>query len=212
MKLIAQLIIAASVAVLAVSSHAEEPKKESAKAAKPDLAKGEAKYTAVCAACHTFDGTRGAPANPILQGQHPQYIVKQLTEFKEGKRKNAVMNGMAGALSAQDMADLAAFFGSKKPVPGQARDGESVKLGESIYRGGIAKKGVPACAGCHSPNGAGIPAQYPRLGGQHAEYTKAQLTAFRQGDRTNNAQMTAIAANLSDKEIHALSDYIAGLR
>ena len=203
MKRFSNLIALASVALsLSSVAHAQT---------KPDLAAGAAK-AAVCMACHTSDGTRGASANPILQGQHPQYIVKQLTEFKEGKRKNAVMNGMAAPLSAQDMVDLAAFFGSKKPVPGQARDSEAVKLGEKIYRGGIASKGVPACAGCHSPNGAGIPAQYPRLGGQHAEYTKAQLTAFRQGDRTNNAQMTAIAANLSDKEINALSDYIAGLR
>lgn len=180
--------------------------------AKPDAAAGAAKANAMCVACHTADGSRGAPANPILQGQHPEYIVKQLTEFKEGKRKNAVMNGMAAGLTPEDMRNLAAFYGSKKPVLGQARDSAAVKLGESIYRGGIAKKGVPACAGCHSPNGAGIPAQYPRLGGQHADYTKAQLTAFRQGERANNAQMVSIAANLSDVEINALADYIAGLR
>ena len=208
MKRFSNLIALASVALsLSGLAHGADPK-----AAKPNLAAGEAKATAVCAACHSVDGSRGLPAYPILQGQHPEYLVKQLTEFKEGKRKNAVMNGMAAPLSTQDMIDIAAFFASKKPVPGQARDAESVKQGESIWRGGIAKKGVPACAGCHSPNGAGIPSQYPRLGGQHYDYTKAQLVAFRQGERTNNAQMTAIAANLSDKEIEALSDYIAGLR
>jgi cbb3-type cytochrome c oxidase subunit III len=179
---------------------------------KPDLAAGEAKATTVCAACHTADGSRGAAPNPILQGQHPEYIVKQLTEFKEGKRKNSIMNGMAGMLTPDEMRNVAAFYASKKAKDGTAKNKDLVALGEKIYRGGIAKKSVPACAGCHSPNGAGMPAQYPRLAGQHAEYTKAQLTAFRQGERTNNAQMSAIAANLSDKEIEALADYMTGLR
>ena len=132
--------------------------------------------------------------------------------FKSGKRKNAVMLGFASALSDKEMVDVAAFYASKKAKEGFAANKDTVALGEKIYRGGIAAKAVPACAGCHSPNGAGIPAQYPRLSGQHADYTKAQLTAFRQGDRTNSAQMTAIASILSDKEIAALSDYIAGLR
>jgi cytochrome c553 len=181
------------------------------KSAKPDLAAGEAKAQS-CAACHAADGSRGAPTFPILQGQHPEYLVKQLSEFKEGKRKNAVMNGMAAPLSDADMRNIAAFYASKKAKEGFAANKDTVALGEKIYRGGIAAKSVPACAGCHSPNGAGIPAQYPRLQGQHADYTKAQLTAFRQGERTNSAQMSTIAANLSDKEIAALSDYIAGLR
>ncbi len=183
-----------------------------AKSAKPDLAAGEAKATQVCVACHAVDGSRGAPSFPILQGQHPEYLVKQLQEFKSGKRKNAVMLGFASALSDKEMVDVAAFYASKKAKEGFAANKDTVALGEKIYRGGIAAKAVPACAGCHSPNGAGIPAQYPRLSGQHADYTKAQLTAFRQGDRTNSAQMTAIASILSDKEIAALSDYIAGLR
>lgn len=183
-----------------------------AKAAKPDLAAGEAKATTVCAACHVADGSRGLPTYPILQGQHPEYLVKQLTEFKEGKRKNSIMTGMAAVLTPDDMRNVAAFYGSKKAKDGVAKNPALVAVGEKIYRGGIAKKGVPACAGCHSPNGAGLPAQYPRLAGQHADYTKTQLTAFRQGERTNSAQMTAIGANLSDKEIEALADYIAGLR
>ncbi|MFN3886905.1 MAG: c-type cytochrome [Aquabacterium sp.] len=208
MKRFSNLIALASVALsLSGLAHGAETK-----AAKPDLAAGEAKATAVCAACHTVDGSRGLAANPILQGQHPDYLVKQLMEFKEGKRKNAVMNGMAAALTPEDMRNVAAFYGSKKPPVGTAKNQELVALGERIYRGGIAKKAVPACAGCHSPNGAGIPVQYPRLGGQHADYIKAQLTAFRQGERTNNAQMIAISANLSDKEIEALADYVAGLR
>ncbi len=184
---------------------------EPAAAFKPDLAKGQT-IAATCMACHTADGSRGAPANPILQGQHPEYIVKQLSEFKAGKRKNAVMAGMAATLSEDDMKHVAAFYGSKKAKPGFAKSKDSIALGEQIYRGGIAAKGVPACAGCHSPNGAGIPVQYPRIGGQHADYTEAQLTAFRSGARANNAQMMAIAGKLSDPELKAVSDYIAGLR
>lgn len=180
------------------------------KAAKPDLAAGEAK-AALCMGCHTADGSRGSAANPILQGQHPQYLVKQLMEFKSGIRKNAVMTGMAATLSDADVINVAAFYASKKAKPGAAKNEAQAKLGEKIYRGGIASKSVPACAACHSPNGAGMPAQYPRVAGQHSDYLKVQLTAFRQGDRTNSAQMTAIAANLSDKEIAALVDYMAGM-
>ena len=185
---------------------------ETKAAAKPDLAKGEEKATQVCAACHTADGTRGSPTNPILQGQHPEYLAKQLAEFKAGKRVNAVMSGMAAMLSDDDMKNVAAFYASKQAKPGFAKNKDLVLLGEKIYRGGIAAKQVPACAGCHSPTGAGIPAQYPRLGGQHADYAEAQLTAFRAGTRANSAQMTTIAARMSDKEIKAVADYVAGLR
>ena len=185
---------------------------ETKAAAKPDLAKGEEKATQVCAACHTADGTRGSPTNPILQGQHPEYLAKQLAEFKAGKRANAVMSGMAALLSDDDMKNVAAFYASKQAKPGFAKNKDLVLLGEKIYRGGIAAKQVPACAGCHSPTGAGIPAQYPRLGGQHADYAEAQLTAFRAGTRANSAQMTTIAARMSDKEIKAVADYVAGLR
>lgn len=209
MKRLLNLIALASVA-LTLSGVARAAEPQAAK--KPDLAAGEAKASTVCAACHTADGSRGLPAYPILQGQHPEYLVKQLTEFKEGKRKNSIMNGMAAALTPEDMRNVAAFYASKKAKDGVSKNKDLVALGEKIYRGGIAKKGVPACAGCHSPNGAGIPAQYPRLSGQHSDYVKTQLTAFRQGERTNSVQMTAIAANLSDQEIEALSDYVAGLR
>jgi len=183
-----------------------------APAAKPDLAKGQALSTQVCAACHTADGSRGSPANPILAGQHPEYLVKQLQEFKSGKRANAIMKGFASTLSDDDMKNVAAFYASKSAKPGFSKDKDLVKLGERIYRGGIADKAVPACAGCHSPNGAGIPAQYPRVGSQHADYTEAQLVAFRSGARGNSAQMVTIAAKMSDREIKAVSDYIAGLR
>jgi len=146
-----------------------------------------------------------------LAQQHPQYIVKQLTEFKAGKRVNAVMNGMAAPLSNEDMVNIAYWVASKKATPGAAKDKDLVLLGEKIYRGGIADRQIPACAGCHSPNGAGIPAQYPRLSGQHADYAVAQLTAFRDGVRQNSVQMTQVAAKLNDREIRAVADYIAGL-
>lgn len=212
MKLIAQLIIAASVAVLAVSSHAEEPKKESAKAAKPDLAKGEAAFGAVCAACHGADGNSAIAGNPKLAQQHPEYLVKQLQEFKSDKRNNAVMKGFAAGLSDDDMKNISFWLATKAAKPGFAKDKDLVSLGERIYRGGIADRQVPACAGCHSPNGAGIPSQYPRLSGQHADYSVAQLVAFRDGGRKNSLQMTQVAAKLNDREIRAVSDYIAGLR
>ncbi|MEY3285513.1 MAG: hypothetical protein RL500_243 [Pseudomonadota bacterium] len=177
----------------------------------PDLAKGQA-AAAVCVACHTADGSRGSPANPILAGQHPEYLVKQLQEFKSGKRKNAIMAGFAATLSDDDMRNVAAFYASKQAKPGAAKDKDLAALGEKIYRGGIGDRNIPACAGCHSPSGAGIPSQYPRVGGQHGDYTEAQLVAFRSGARGNSTQMMQIAAKMNDREIKAVSDYIAGLR
>lgn len=179
---------------------------------KPDLVKGEASYTAVCAACHGADGNSGTPAYPKLSQQHPEYLVKQLQEYKSGKRKNAIMQGFAATLSEQDMKNIAYWAASKKAKPGFASDKDLATLGEKIYRGGIADRQIPACAGCHSPSGAGIPAQYPRLAGQHAEYASTQLTYFRDGVRQNNLQMTQVAAKLNDREIRALADYVAGLR
>jgi cytochrome c553 len=181
-------------------------------AAKPDLAKGQATATQVCAACHSADGTRGSPANPIIAGQHADYLAKQLIEFKAAKRQNPVMQAMAAPLSEADMKNVAAFYASKEVKPGFAKNKELVALGEKIYRGGIASKQVPACAGCHSPTGAGIPSQYPRVGGQHADYSEAQLNAFRSGQRANSGPMAAIASRLSDREIKAVADYMAGLR
>jgi len=207
MKLAAPLLSCLLLVAASASFAAEEAKP----AAKPDLAKGQATATNVCAACHTSDGSRGSPANPIIQGQHPEYLAKQLTEFKNGKRANPIMQGMAAALSEADMKNVAAFYSSKQPKPGFAKNKDSVALGEKIYRGGIADRMVPACAGCHGPSGAGIPSQYPRLSGQHADYTAAQLNAFRSGARANSAQMTGVAAKMNDKEIKAVSDYIAGL-
>ena len=203
-RLLSCLMFAASVAAVA----AEDAKP----AAKPDLARGQAIATSVCMACHTTDGSRGSPANPILQGQHPEYLVKQLTEFKDGKRASPIMQGMAAALSEADMKNVAAFYASKQAKPGFAKNKKLAELGEKIYRGGIADRSIPACAGCHSPNGAGIPSQYPRLSGQHADYTAAQLTAFRADTRKNSVPMEGVAAKMNDHEIQAVADYIAGLR
>jgi cbb3-type cytochrome c oxidase subunit III len=180
--------------------------------AKPDVAAGQAKFTAVCAACHGADGNSGTPANPRLSQQHDAYIVKQLQEFKSGKRPNPIMQGFASQLSEQDMRNIAAYLVAQKAKTNFAKDKDLVKLGEKIYRGGVQNRELPACAGCHSPNGAGIPAQYPRLSGQHADYTASQLVAFRDGVRKNSAQMSQIAAKLNDREIRAVADYIAGLR
>lgn len=219
MKLIAHFLIAAA-AVTTFSAFASDAKPEPAahaaaapaKAAKPDLAKGEASYGAICAACHGADGNSGTPAYPKLAQQHPEYLVKQLQEFKSDKRSNAIMKGFASALSDEDMKNIAYWLTSKKAKTGFAKEKELVILGERIYRGGIADRQIPACAGCHSPNGAGIPSQYPRLSGQHTEYAAAQLTAFRDGVRNNSVQMTQVAAKLNDREIKAVSDYVAGLR
>jgi len=201
------LYVVALATLFAVSAMADEAKEP----AKPDLAKGGTISASVCAACHTADGSRGIPTNPILQGQHPDYIVKQLAEFKSGKRDNAVMKPMASTLSDDDMRNVAAFYASKTAKPGKSRNPATVALGEKIWRGGIADKAVPACAGCHGPAGAGVPAQYARLGGQHAEYISNELTLFRSGKRANSPQMSTIAARMSDAEIAAVSDYAEGL-
>lgn len=208
MKLIAPLLIAGFIAACSFSAVANEaaPAKY-----KPDLAKGEASYGAVCAACHGPDGNSAAPNYPKLAQQHPEYLVKQLTEFKSGKRANAIMLGFASTLSEEDMKNIAYWVTAKASKPGFAKEKTLVTMGERIYRGGIADRQVPACAGCHSPNGAGIPAQYPRLAGQNADYAVAQLTAFRDGVRNNSLQMTGVAAKLNDREIKAVSDYVAGL-
>ena len=203
MKPISHFLVLFALAAASLTASANPP----AAAAKPDVAKGEASFGAVCAACHGADGNSGTPAYPKLAQQHPEYLVKQLQEFKSGKRDNAIMKGFASALSEDDMRNIAYWLSSKAAKPGTAKNKELVVLGERIYRGGVADRQIPACSGCHSPTGAGIPSQYPRLSGQHAD-----LTAFRGGVRNNNAQMSQVAAKLNDREIQALADYVAGLR
>lgn len=203
MKLFVSIVSVISAFALQ-SAHAET--------GKPDLAAGAAKYGQVCVACHAADGNSMVPANPKLAQQHPEYLIKQLQEFKSGKRANAVMAGFAGILSDADMRDVSYWLAKQQGKLGAATDKDLVAMGERIYRGGIAERNIPACAGCHSPNGAGMPSQFPRLSGQHAEYTATQLRNFRSGVRNNNAAMTGVAARMNDKEIAAVSDYIAGLR
>lgn len=166
----------------------------------------------VCIACHGSDGNSVVTLNPKLAGQHPEYIVKQLTEFKSGKRANAIMGGMAAGLSDEDMKNLGAYFASQKLTLGSAKTNGKGSLGEKIYRSGIAATGVPACASCHGPAGAGLPKQFPRLHGQHADYTLAQLRTFRTGERANAPMMMVISTKLTDAEMAAVSDYIQGLR
>ncbi len=209
LALLAGGVVASLAAGMAVA--AEPPK--------ADPAKGQATATTVCAACHGADGNSVVAVNPKLAGQIPAYVEKQLHDFKgEGgkqpARVNAIMNGMVAGLSADDMRNVAAYYAQQRLKPEAAKNKELVELGQKIYRAGIAEKGVPACAGCHGAKGEGIPAQYPQLAGQFAEYTEAQLKLFRSGERANdpNRMMTTTAAKLSDQEIHAVADYIAGLR
>lgn len=210
MKSITSFLIATmSATLLASTALAADP---AAKAPEPDLAKGEASYSQVCVACHGADGNSSAPANPKLAQQHPEYLIKQLQEYKSGKRANAIMSGLAAILSDDDMRNISYWLAAQPATPGFAKNKETVAWGERIYRGGIPDRQIAACASCHSPNGAGMPSQYPRLAGQHADYTALQLIQYRDGVRKNNLQMSQVAAKMNDREIQAVSDYIAGLR
>ncbi len=186
---------------------------------KGDAAKAQGIVNQVCAACHAADGNSQIAANPKLAGQIPEYLYKQLENFKaapgkKAERDNPVMAAMVASLSPEDMRNLAVYFSGQTAKPGASKSKDLVVLGQLIYRGGIAGQKIAACASCHGPNGAGIPAQYPRLSGQHAEYVEAQLKAFRSGARANDlsGSMRGVAGRLSDREISAVADYIAGLR
>lgn len=200
-------LISAALLAAAGSAVAATP----AAPAAPDLEKGKAAFVS-CAACHSADGNSTIATNPVLAQQHPEYIIKQLKEFKENKRKGTVMNGMAAPLSDDDMRNIAYFVHSQKAKPQAATNKDTLALGEKIWRGGIAARGVPACAACHSPNGAGMPIKYPRLGGQHAGYTELQLKEFRDGIRTNDKVMPEVVNGMNDAQIKAVADYIQGLR
>ena len=188
--------------------------------AKIDLAKAQQTATQICAACHGPDGNSATSANPNLAGQHADYITLQLAHFKAGIRVNAIMQGMVANLSDDDMRALGVYFSQQKPKGLTAKDPALVKVGQKIYRGGDQVKELPACAACHSPTGAGIPKNYPRVAGQYADYTYAQLKAFKSGDRGadkagkdgNGRIMGAIAEKMSDDQMKAVADYMAGLR
>lgn len=203
------------ITALMATAHASAPAPATAK---PDIAKGAAVAAGVCAACHGADGNSSIADNPVLAGQHSAYLMKQLHNFKvregakKAERENAIMAGFAAGLSEDDVRNVAAYFSSQKPVGSYAQRKELLADGQRIFRAGVPERGIPACVGCHSPNGGGIPAEFPRLSGQHAQYTRAQLAAFRSGERANSVQMMKISAGLKDKEIEALAEYIAGLR
>jgi cytochrome c553 len=185
-----------------------------AEPAPADPAKAQQIATQICSACHGADGNSLIPANPNLAQQIPEYVTKQLANFKSGERQNAVMAGMVAMLTPEDMTNLGVYYFKQTAKPGIASNKELALAGQALYRGGNAATGVPACSGCHSPDGVGIPKQYPRLAGQHAEYTIAQLKAWRSAERANdpNKMMRMIAAKMSDREIEAVSQFIQGLR
>ena len=208
MKLVVSLV-----AALAATSAFANP------TAAPTAAKGDPKaaetiVNQVCAGCHAVDGNSAAAANPKLAGLNSEYIYKQLTEFKSGARKNAIMSGMVANLSQQDMLNLAAYYGAQQPKPATSKDQALALIGQKIYRGGVQGAGVPACASCHGAQGKGIPTQFPRLAGQHSDYVYSQLNAFRVGERANDAakMMRSIAAKMTDADMKAVSAYIQGLR
>lgn len=180
-------------------------------AAKPDRARGQQIASTVCAACHGADGNSVVPTNPVLAGQHADYIAAQLMAFKSGARPSPIMQGMAAGLSPEDMRNVAAWFDSQKPVPHFAHDKALAERGQQIWRGGVAATDVPACAGCHGAAGAGIPSQFPRLAGQYADLSLTWLKAFATGARPNPV-MGQVASKLSENDMKALAEYISGLR
>ena len=213
-------LIAAALATGAVFAADPPPPGDAAKGRAVATQGIAAKGVPACATCHGPDGNSVAPDNPKLAGQFPEYMTKQLMNFTPGKdnkpaeRPSNIMSGFAGGLTPDQMRDVSAFYASQKLVPEKARNKSTIELGQQIFRAGIADKSIPACAGCHGPTGAGVPIQYPVIAGQYAEYIEAQLKAFRSGARANdpNRMMRTTASRLSDLEIKAVADYIAGLR
>jgi len=187
--------------------------------AKTDLAKAQQTVNTVCAACHGADGNSPSAANPSLAGQGADYLTLQLMHFKDGIRANPIMAGMVARLSPEDMKALGLYFSQQKPKGMAAKDPALVTAGQQVYRGGNSATGLPACAACHAPAGVGIPVRYPRLSGQHADYTVAQLKAFKAGERgmdkdgkdVNGRVMVQVASKMSDQEMRAVAEYAAGL-
>ena len=191
-----------------------------APAAKADPARGGALYDAgdparglpSCVSCHGAAGNSSIVANPKLSGQFASYTHKQLVDFTTPNRQQPIMTTYAKMLTDAEKKDIAAWLAAQVHKPGAAKNKDTVELGRKIYRGGIAERGVAACASCHGANASGIPAQYPRLAGQHQDYTTAQLEAFKSGTRANSPQMTTLSQRMSTAEMRAVADYIAGLR
>ncbi|HWW72287.1 MAG TPA: c-type cytochrome [Duganella sp.] len=208
------------IALLAVSASASAEEKKPAAAPKIDAAKGGALYTdgdnarglPACVSCHGANGNSTIAVNPKLSAQHESYIYKQLVNFTTAERNQPVMTTYAKMLTDEEKHNVAAWLSAQATKPGAAKNKDTIELGKKIYRGGIAEKNVPACASCHGATGNGIPVQYPRLAGQHQDYTVAQLGLFKSGGRKNSAQMTTIAQRMSDDEMKAVADYVAGLK
>jgi cytochrome c553 len=214
------LIVAAAVALIwitPVTVGAEE--NVQAAPPKPDLAKAKQIVDQLCAACHGPDGNSASPTNPSIAGQHAEYLTLQLMHFQSGIRPNAVMQSMVAKLTADDLRALGIFFSQQKAKPSAAKDPQLVAAGQKVFRGGNTASGVPACAACHSPDGAGIPVRYPRVAGQYADYALAQLKAFKAGERgadkegkdVNGKVMAQIAARMSEPEMQAVAEFASGL-
>jgi len=180
-------------------------------APKPDLARGKQIASSVCVACHGADGNSVVPANPVLAGQHGDYIAAQLAAFKAGTRPSPIMQPMAAGLSPEDMRNVGAWFESQKQTPRFAHDKALVQRGEQIWRSGVPATNVPPCAGCHGATGLGIPSQYPRLAGQFPDLSVGWLKAFASGARPNPV-MSQVAVKLSENDMKAVAEYISGLR
>ena len=192
-----------------------------------DAAKGQPIASAVCGACHGPDGNSVVPVNPKLAGQNADYLFKQMRNFKgggpDGKplRTNAIMNGMIAAYSEDQMRDFAAYFSSQTQKVGEAKNRDTIQMAQKLFRAGDVGRGLPACAACHGPTGAGIPSEFPRIGGQQSDYVELQLKAFRASgadpkdpngrDNDPNKMMRMIAVKMTDPEIKAIADYLAGL-
>lgn len=206
LRLVLLLVLMSAISTWAATAPVSPPRGDPSKAQKI--------VNEVCGACHGNDGNSTNPAYPNLAGQHPEYITKQLQDFKSGARRNAIMAPNVLGLSDEDMLNLGAYFAAQQPKPRLAKDPQLVAAGQRLYRGGNPGSGVPACASCHGPNGAGIPVQFPRLAGQHARYVETQLKHFRSGDRANDggSMMRVIARRMTDQEMRAVAEFISGLR
>ena len=204
----------------AAQATAAAPAATESPAGKPDLERAQKTASEVCLACHGPGGNSVVPANPSLAAQPAEYISLQLAHFKAGVRVNPIMQGIASTLQPEDMKALGIYYSQQKPKPQAAKDATLVAAGQKIFRGGDMANGTPACSACHLPNGAGVAKNYPRVGGQHADYTYAQLKAFKSGERgadkegkdTNGMVMATIAQRLTDAQMKALAEYMSGLR
>ena len=206
--------VAGTLVALAATAPAQAP------AGGPNLERAQTIAKEVCAACHGADGNSAISANPSIAGQPAEYITLQLAHFKSGLRTNPVMQAMTATLQPDEMKALGVYFSRQKAKGQAAKDATLVAAGQKLFRGGDTAAGIPACAACHAPNGAGLAKTYPRLAGQYADYTYAQLKAFKAGERgadkdgkdVNGMIMVTVAGRMSDAQMKAVAEYASGLR